>query len=166
MKSRIIYLLVVFILAGAPQAIAQKEKDKDKQKQKTETLVLVCPFEHGSGREPKEAYTWDPPDQKVIMISHVDSIIRSAINGEVLKVTSTEDDKYEVVIAYKNYYFWYYNVMKPLVNERQSVKAGQSIGIYKFGDELEFRMFKEMKDSEPQMMDPRNLLECKVEKAE
>lgn len=164
MKSKFIGLLVVFIIAGMSQALAQKEKDKDKQK--TETIVLVCPFEHGSGREPKEAYTWDPPDQKVIMISHIDSVIRSAVTGEVLKVTSTEDDKYEVVIAYKNYYFWYYNVSRPLVNERQTVKAGQSIGIYKFGDELEFRMFKEARDTEPQMMDPRNLLECKVEKAE
>lgn len=160
MKQKIVYLLIGFIITGLPQAVAQKKKQKE------EPMVLLCPFEKGSGREPKEAYTWDPPDQKVIMISQVDSLIRSCINGEVLKVSSTEDDKYDVVIAYKDYYFWYYNVAKPLVNERQGVKAGQTIGIYKFGDELEFRMFKEMKDEEPKMMDPRPLLDCKIEKAE
>lgn len=162
MKLKITYLFVASMIAASSVAVAQKSKQKT---DKNEKLVLLCPFEHGSGREPKEAYTWDPPDQKIIMISQVDSIIRSVINGEVLKVSSTEDDKYEVVIAYKDYYFWYYNVSKPLVNERQMVKAGQTIGIYKFGDELEFRMFKEMKDTEPQMMDPRELLTCKIEKA-
>jgi len=162
MKLKITYLLVAFLIAGTFPALAQKDKQKDKN----EKIELVCPFENGSGREPKEAYTWDPPDQKVIMVSQVDSLIRSCISGEVLKVSSTEDDKYEVVVAYKNYYFWYYNVSKPLVNERQMVKAGQTIGIYKFGDELEFRMFKEMKDTEPQMMDPRDLLLCKIEKAQ
>lgn len=100
------------------------------------------------------------------MVSQIDSNIRACVNGEILKVSETEDNKYEIVIAYGDYYFWYYNVTKPLMNERQKVKAGDIIGIYKFGDELEFRMFQEVKDSEPEMMDPRELLECKVPKAE
>ena len=155
-------LLLLITIAAAPGVMAQKNKQKDKG----EPTILLCPFEHGSGREPKEAFTWDPPDKKVIMISQIDSNIRACINGEILKVSTTEDDKYEVVIAWGDYYFWYYNVEKPMVNERETVKAGQVIGIYKFGTELEFRMFKEMKDTEPEMMDPRNLLECKVPKAE
>lgn len=159
MKLYSFCLSLLFLLAVMDPAKAQKNKGKE------EKIVLVCPFEHGSGREPKEAFTWDPPDQKVIMISHVDSIIRSCISGEVLNVSSTDDGKYEIVIGYKDFYFWYYNVEKALVNTRQAVKAGQTIGIYKFGDELEFRMFKEMKDTEPQMMDPRDLLECKIPKA-
>lgn len=149
-------ILLILLLSFPAMLLAQKE----------EKLVLVCPFEHGSGREPKEAFTWDSPDHKVIMISHVDSIIRSCINGEVVKVVSNGDNEYEIVIFYKEFYFWYNNVSKPLVNTRQVVKAGQTIGIYKFGDELEFRMFKEMKKDEPEMLDPRELLECKVPKAE
>jgi hypothetical protein len=41
------------------------------------------------------------------------------------------------------------------------VKAAQNIGIYTFGNELEFRMFKD-----EDILDPRNLLECKIPKAE
>lgn len=160
MKSKISYLLILILFAASSQLLAQKNKQKD------EKIVLLCPFEHGSGREPKEAFTWDPPDKKVIMISQIDSNIRACVTGEILKVSETEDNKYEIVIAYGDYYFWYYNVTKPLMNERQKVKAGDIIGIYKFGDELEFRMFQEVKDSEPEMMDPRELLECKVPKAE
>ena len=134
--------------------------------QTNDSISLACPFEHGSGREPKEAYTWDPPDQKVIMISNIDSIVRSCINGEVVKVVNNEEAGYEVVIFGRGFYFWYNNIAKPKVQVRQTVKAGQTIGIYKFGDELEFRMYKEMKKDEPIMMDPRNWLECKVPKAE
>jgi hypothetical protein len=126
-----------------------------------DSLVLKCPFEHGTGREPKEAFTWSPPDKKIIMISHVDSLIRCAYGGMVTTVGPTEDNNYEIVINFKDYYFWYYGVAKPLVKRGQTVKAGETIGLYKFGTELEFRMYK-FED----MLDPRNLLECKVPKAE
>lgn len=126
-----------------------------------ENIHLVCPFEHGSGREPREAYTWDQPDKKIIMISHIDTIIRSSITGKVSNVDLAEDNLYDIVIYSGNFYFWYYGVTKPIVSRGQNVKAGQAIGIYKLGTELEFRMFK---DEDP--MDPRNLLECKVPKAE
>ena len=121
---------------------------------------LVCPFEKGSGREPKEAYSWEPRDEKVIMISNVDSIVRSSINGTVSNVNTTEDNRYEIVVYYKNYYFWYYGVAKPLVKVNQNVTAGQSIGTYTRGSELEFRMYKD-----EQQVDPRNLLECKIPRA-
>lgn len=126
-----------------------------------DTIALKCPFEHGSGREPKEAFTWDPPDLKVIMISNVDSVIRSATSGIVTNLNPVEDNKYEIVINFKDFYFWYYGVAKPLVVKGNSVKAGQPIGLYTFGMELEFRMFK---FEEP--VDPRNYLECKIPKAQ
>jgi hypothetical protein len=126
-----------------------------------DSIHLVCPFEHGSGREPKEAYTWNPPDKKIIMISQVDTIIRSSITGNVSNINPTEDNRYEIVVYYKHFYFWYYGVTVPLVKKGQSVRAGQAIGTYTMGLELEFRMFK---DEEP--IDPRNLLECKVPKAD
>lgn len=129
-------------------------------------LVLVCPFEHGSGREPKEAYTWDPPDQKVILISQKDSLVRACVPGEVVKVQANEENKYEIVIFYKENYFWYNNVTKPSVTRMQKVVAGQTIGIYTFGDELELRMYKEPRKGDPEMIDPREMLECKIPKAE
>jgi hypothetical protein len=143
-------LLAIFLQASC-SLFAQKDRD---------SIRLACPFEHGSGREPKEAYTWQPRDEKIIMISRVDTIVRSCINGTVSNVNATEDGKYEIVI-YKNYfYFWYYGVAKPLVKKGDNVAARTAIGTYTFGTELEFRMFR----NEDQL-DPRNLLECKVPRA-
>jgi hypothetical protein len=127
----------------------------------TQKLVLTCPFEHGSGREPKEAFTWDPPDQKVVMISKVDSIVRSCTKATVVKVEPSEDNNYEIVINVNNLYFWYHGVIRPVVKRGEIVTAGQTLGIYSFGTELEFRMFKD-----EDMQDPRDLLECKVPKAD
>jgi hypothetical protein len=109
------------------------------------------------GREPKEAFTWDPPDKKVIMISKVDTAIRSCIDAKVFSINPTEDGRYEMVIYYKDYYFWYYGITKALVNANQNIKAGQVLGTYTKGQEMEFRMFKD-----EEAMDPRELLECKV----
>jgi hypothetical protein len=131
------------------------------QNDKGAAMVLTCPFENGSGREPKEAFTWNPPDQKVILISQVDSIVRSCIKATVVKVMKEEDDHFEIVINTGDFYFWYYGVVKPLVKRGDVVAAGQTLGIYKFGTELEFRMF-----NFDEMVDPRELLECKVPKAE
>ena len=118
---------------------------------------ILCPFENGMGREPKEAFTWDPPDKKVIMISKIDTAIRSCIDGKVSSINPTEDGTYEIVIYYRDYYFWYYGITKALVNINQLVKAGQVLGTYKPGQEMEFRMFK---DELP--IDSREFLECKV----
>ena len=126
-----------------------------------DTLRLTCPFEHGSGREPKEAFTWDPPDKKVIMVSAIDTLIRSAYSGTVSNVNPTEDGLFEVVIFFKNYYFWYYNVTRPLVKKNDNVKAGQNIGVYTLGHELEFRLFRI-----DELLDPRDWLECKIPKAQ
>ena len=126
-----------------------------------DSVRLACPFEHGSGREPKEAYTWQPKDEKIIMMSRMDTIVRSCINGTVSNVSTTEDGRYEIVIYYKNLYFWYYGVAKPLVKKAAKVTARQAIGTYIFETELEFRMFRD-----EQQLDPRNLLECKIPRAD
>lgn len=123
--------------------------------------VLTCPFEHGSGREPKEAFTWDPPDQKVILISQMDSMVRSCIKGKVVKVQKEVDNNYEIVLNIGDYYFWYFGEIKPKVKRGDAVAAGQAIGIYTLGTELEFRMFRF-----DEMIDPRELLECKVPRAQ
>lgn len=150
MKLKMLMISIIVFLYFPNSLFAQKD-----------SMVLKCPFEHGSGREPKEAFTWSPPDRKIIMISHVDTLIRSAVSGTVTNVDFTEDSNYEIVINMNDLYFWYYGIDKPFVKRGQTVKAGDMIGRYKFGTELEFRMFKN-----EDMLDPRNLLECKVPKAE
>jgi hypothetical protein len=148
----------ILLLAGMILIISSVlgQKDKVKGEQQFDKRLL-CPFENGMGREPKEAFSWDPPDKKVIMISRTDTAIRSCIDAKVLSINPTEDGRYEIVIYYKEWYFWYYGISKALVNVNQQIKAGQVLGNYTFGKEMEFRMFK---DEEP--MDPREFLECKV----
>lgn len=152
MKPKIILFTVFMIIASL--AIGQKGKNKGPQKFDKK---LLCPFENGMGREPKEAFSWDPPDKKVIMMSKIDTAIRSCIDAKVLSINPTEDGRFELVIYYQEYYFWYFGISKALVNVNQVIKAGQILGTYKFGQEMEFRMFK---DEEP--IDPRQFLECRV----
>lgn len=152
MKKILLLTGLLFIIGSV---FGQKNKTRGEQKFDRK---LLCPFENGMGREPKEAFSWDPPDQKVIMISKVDTAIRSCIDAKVLSINPTEDGRFEIVIYYKEWYFWYYGISKALVNVNQVIKAGQVLGNYKFGQEMEFRMYK---DEEP--VDPRGFLECKVE---
>ena len=152
MKKKIILLAGLILIIGS--VFGQKDKGKGGQKFDKR---LLCPFENGMGREPKEAFSWDPPDKKVIMISRTDTAIRSCIDAKVLSINPTEDGRFEMVIYYKEWYFWYFGIKKALVNVNQVIKAGQVLGTYTFGQEMEFRMFK---DEEP--MDPRVFLECKV----
>lgn len=152
MKKKILLFAGLVIIAGAVFSQKNKAKAAGKFDQK-----LLCPFENGMGREPKEAFTWDPPDKKVIMVSKIDTAIRSCIDAKVLSINPTEDGHFELVIYYKEYYFWYYGITKALVNVNQQIKAGQVLGNYTIGQEMEFRMFR---DEEP--MDPREFLECKV----
>lgn len=152
MKQKLLLLAGLVLITSS--VFGQRDKGKSDQGFNNK---LLCPFENGMGREPKEAFTWDPPDKKVIMISHVDTAIRSCIDAKVFTINPTEDGKYEMVIYYKDYYFWYYGITKALVNVNQTIKAGQVLGAYTKGQEMEFRMFK---DEEP--VDPRAFLDCKV----
>ena len=142
-------LLIVLIAFGSTILSAQ------------DNIKLTCPLDHSLGREPKEAYAWDPKDLKVIMVSKVDTSVRSCITGTVSNVAKSEDGNYEVVIYYKNYYFWYVGVSNPVVKKNQAVTARQIIGTYRPGTELEFRMFKD-----EATMDPRQILECTILKAD
>jgi len=150
--KKILLLTGMLLIIGS--VFGQRNKSKGEQKFDKR---LLCPFENGMGREPKEAFTWDPPDKKVIMISKVDTAIRSCIDAKVLSINPTEDGRFEIVIYYKEWYFWYFGIKKALVNVNQIIKAGQVLGTYTFGQEMEFRMFKD-----EEAMDPRVFLECKV----
>lgn len=152
MKQKFLLLAGLMLVIGS--VFGQRDKGKTDQGFNNK---LLCPFENGMGREPKEAFTWDPPDKKVIMISKVDTAIRSCIDAKVFSINPTEDGKYEMVIYYKDYYFWYYGITKALVNVNQNIKAGQVLGTYTMGQEMEFRMFKD-----EEAVDPRVFLECKV----
>jgi hypothetical protein len=134
---------------------------KTDQAKKEDQLALRCPLKSPGGKEPKEAFLWNPPDKKVTMVSNIDSLVTSTFNGKVSNISVTEDNLYEIVIYYKEFYMWYFGIAKPLVKINQEVKSGEKIGTYLPGTELEFRLFKD-----EEAIDPREMLECRIAKSQ
>src|SRR5687767_6759827 len=91
---------------------------------------LICPFANGLASASREAYTWDPADKKLLLMSNTDTLIRAGVDATVLTVMPSEDGGYQIVIHMDDYYFWYFGVKKPLVSRGQKIKAGQSIATY------------------------------------
>ena len=91
----------------------------------------------------------------VMLTSKIDTAVQAVHEGAVVIVARTEDTKYDVVLQFRNYYFWYAGVLAPKVRQGAKVKAGDIIGTYKPGDMLELLMFQQ---EEP--VNPRKYLKC------
>jgi murein DD-endopeptidase MepM/ murein hydrolase activator NlpD len=91
----------------------------------------------------------------VMITSKIDTAVQAVHDGAVVIVARTEDTKYDVVIQFRNYYFWYSGVLAPKLKQGTRVKAGDIIGTYKPGDMLELLMFQQ---EEP--VNPRKYLKC------
>ena len=123
----------------------------------TDSLQLSCPLKAGV---PKIVRASDKDYQKsseygVMITSKIDTIVQAIHEASVVLVARTEDTKYDVVLQYKNYSFWYAGVLTPKVRKGAKVKAGDIIGTYKPGDMLELLMFQ---SEEP--VNPRKYLKC------
>ncbi len=123
----------------------------------TDSLQLSCPLKAGV---PKTIRASDKDYQKsseygVILTSKLDTAVLAVHDGAVVIVARTEDTKYDVVIQFRNYYFWYAGVLTPKVRQGSKVKTGDIIGTYKPGDMLELLMFQQ---EEP--VNPRKYLKC------
>jgi len=123
----------------------------------TDSLKLSCPLKTGV---PKQIRASDKDYQKsseygVILSSKSDTAVQAVHDASVVIVARTEDTKYDVVLQYKNYYFWYAGVLTPKVRQGARVKTGDLIGTYKPGDMLELLMFQQ---EEP--VNPRKYLKC------
>ena len=123
----------------------------------TDSLQLRCPL---LGGIPKVVRASDKDYQKsseygVILTSRVDTTVQAVHEGAVVIVARTEDTKYDVVLQFRNYYFWYAGVLAPKVRQGSKVKSGDVIGTYKPGDMLELLMFQQ---EEP--VNPRKYLKC------
>ena len=123
----------------------------------TDSLKLICPLVNGI---PKTIRASDKDYQKsseygVILTSKIDTIVQAVHEGAVVIVARTEDTKYDVVIQYRNYYFWFAGVLTPKVRQGTRVRAGDIIGTYKPNDMLEMLMFQK---EEP--VNPRKYLKC------
>ena len=123
----------------------------------TDSLKLSCPLKTGV---PKQIRASDKDYQKsseygVILSSKSDTAVQAVHDASVVIVARTEDTKYDVVLLYKNYYFWYAGVLTPKVRQGARVKTGDIIGTYTPGDMLELLMFQQ---EEP--VNPRKYLKC------
>ncbi len=142
--KRIVFLFFFFV----PGLFLQAQRD---------SLRLVCPLVNGVSKAIRAS---DKDYQKsseygVILTSKIDSTVQAVHEGAVVIVARTEDTKYDVVLQYKNFYFWFAGVLTPKVRQGTRVKAGDIIGTYKPGDMLEMLMFQQ---EEP--VNPRKYLKC------
>ena len=122
-----------------------------------DSLQLKCPLATGILRTIRAS---DKDYQKtseygVMLTSKIDTAVQAVHDGAVVIVARTEDTKYDVVIQYKSYYFWYAGVLTPKVRQGAKVKAGDIIGTYKPNDMLELLMYNA---EEP--VNPRKYLKC------
>ena len=123
----------------------------------TDSMQLSCPLKAGVSKVIRAS---DKDYQKsseygVILTSKLDTAVLAVHDGAVVIVARTEDTKYDVVIQFRNYYFWYAGVLAPKVRQGTKVKTGDVIGTYKPGDMLELLMFQQ---EEP--VNPRKYLKC------
>lgn len=123
----------------------------------SDSLLLICPLANGT---PRIIRASDKDYQKsseygVILTSKIDTTVQAVHEAAVVIVARTEDTKYDVVIQFRNYYFWYAGVLAPKVRQGAKVKPGDIIGTYKPGDMLELLMFQA---EEP--VNPRKYLKC------
>lgn len=122
-----------------------------------DSLQLRCPLTSGI---PRTIRASDKDYQKtseygVMITSKIDTVVRAVHDGAIAIVERGEDAKYDVVIQYKSYSFWYVGVTDPKVKKKSKVKAGDIIGAYKPGDMLELLMYN---SEEP--VNPRKYLKC------
>jgi len=122
-----------------------------------DSLQLTCPLKTGV---PKVIRASDKDYQKsseygVMITSKTDTLVQAVHDGAVIIVARTEDMRYDLVIQYKNYFFWYAGILMPKVRQGTRVKAGDIIGTYKPAELLEILMYQQ---EEP--VNPRKYLKC------
>jgi len=123
----------------------------------TDSLQLKCPLTSGTLKTIRAS---DKDYQKtseygVMITSKIDTVVKAVHDGAVVIVEKAEDAKYDVLIQYRSYSFWYVGVLDPKVRKKAKVTAGDVIGTYKPGDLLELMMFNA---EEP--VNPRKYLKC------
>jgi septal ring factor EnvC (AmiA/AmiB activator) len=122
-----------------------------------DSLQLTCPLKSGI---PKVIRASDKDYQKsseygVMITSKTDTLVQAVHDGAVIIVARTEDMRYDLVIQFKNYFFWYAGILMPKVRQGIRIKAGDIIGTYKPGELLEILMYQQ---EEP--VNPRKYLKC------
>jgi murein DD-endopeptidase MepM/ murein hydrolase activator NlpD len=123
-----------------------------------DSLKLECPLTSGV---PRIIRASDKDYQKsseygVMFTSKTDTAVLAVHDAQVVIVARTEDSKFDMVLQFKGYYFWYAGIVSPKIKTGSRVKAGDVIGNYKPGDLIELLMYLQ---EEP--VNPRKYLKCK-----
>ncbi len=144
------HCLILALLYSPAGLFAQKD-----------SLRLICPLNEATVvPPPKNAVRFDPPDYCIVLSSRPDTIVKAGANARVTNTEMDEDGKYGVVLFVrhhnKDYYFWYTGLSRLVVRRNENLKAGQTIGYIKPGDNIELLMF----DFETPV-DPVGYLDCK-----
>lgn len=129
LKSTILFSIVLFLtVTGISQ---------------TSDMVLECPLANGAPRIIRASdkdYQFSS-ESGVMFTSKTDSTVLAMHNGLVVIVAKAEDKTYDIVLQFKQYYFWYVGVVAPKVKAFAVVKPGDVIGVYKPGSNLEVTMY-------------------------
>ena len=123
----------------------------------SDSLKLSCPLKNGSLRiiRASDKDYQSSSEYGAMITSKIDTNVLAVHEASVVLVARTEDTKYDVVLQFRNYSFWYAGVLTPKVRKGAKVKAGDIIGTYKPGEMLELLMFQ---SEEP--VNPRKYLKC------
>jgi len=106
-------------------------------------MVLECPLANGAPRIIRASdkdYQFSS-ESGVMFTSKTDTSVLAVHNALVVIVARAEDKTYDIVLQYKQYYFWYVGVVAPKVKSFAQVKPGDVIGTYKPGSNLEVTMY-------------------------
>jgi hypothetical protein len=123
----------------------------------SDSMRLECPLASGTPRiiRASDKDYQSSSEYGVMFTSKVDTLVRAVHDAQVVLISRTEDNKYDIVLQFKSYYFWYSGVIQPRVKNFSRVKPGDIIGVYKPGDLLELLMYLQ---EEP--VNPRKYLKC------
>ena len=152
----ILSLLLLFIMADS---FAQNQSSaRRRAAQKKDTLrVLSCPLNDAvEPPPPKLAYGYGKQEGSVTLTSASDTMVKACTDATVSKIQQDAEGKWEVVLFYNDYWFWYSGVSKVLVKRNQVLKSGDTIGIIQPGQEMELLLY----DFETPI-DPKKYLDCK-----
>jgi hypothetical protein len=142
------YFLILVLLTGSFYSIAQKNPTAPLPR-------LICPLNEATEVFEKQPYSLGK-ELKIILSSPSDTTVKAGLNGTVTNLQQDEDQKWVIVFNFKNYYFWYGGISKPMVKEDQKIKQGEPLGIMAPGGKLELHFF----DFETPL-DPKKVLDCK-----
>ncbi len=133
-----------------------------------DSIWLKCPLDEAVVvPPPKNIMKFDQPDLCIVLASVPDTVVKACITGRVSNVVQNEDGKWDIVFYYRDYYFWYAGLAKPLVRRGDNLKTGQPIGQIAKGGSLEFLMYNFETPVDPvRYLDCKNVLNSSINNGE